>query len=136
MLKLLVSSLAALAFAGNPCSTLTVTGTGAPGTDLRFDLDGGAANAPALLVMGQTAGSFSVNIGALGTLELGILPPFSMLPLGMTDANGDASLTVRVPNVSGVDLNGQGLTVELRINRGRPSLNFCTSNVAPFRIGS
>lgn len=135
MIKLFVSALATLAFAGNPCSTLTVTGTGAPGTNIVFTLDGGAANAPALMAMGQTTGSITFNFGQLGSLELGVLPPFTVLPLGTTDANGDASLTVRVPNIPGVNMHGQGFTVDLQIVRGRPSLQFCTSNVAAFRIG-
>ncbi len=134
MLKTL-ACLALFALPFDPCSTLTVTGTGAANTNLVFALDGAAANSMALMVIGDTTGQFSVNLGQLGTLELGLLPPFAMSPMGFTNASGDASLTVRVPRrVAPADLHAQGFSVEFDMQG--PSLRFCTSNVATFHIGN
>jgi hypothetical protein len=135
VIKTLVSlTLANFAFVGGPCSTLTVTGTGAGGTELRFDLDGAAPDAPAVLVIGPTTGSFTIRFGPIGSLELGIVPPFAPLPMGITDGNGDVRLTIRVPdNLPGFDLNAQGFSIDFTVRP--PTLEFCTSNVAPFHIG-
>lgn len=134
MLKLLSIALVA-AFAGTPCSDLTVTGSGGNNSTLTFDLSGGAPRSPALLVVGDTTGQFRVNLGNLGTLELGLMPPFGMVPMGFTDASGAVSTSVRVPrNAPGLDLFAQGLTVQFGTNP--PGLDFCTSDVESFRFGT
>ena len=123
--------------AAQSCSTLTVTGTGAPGTSVTFAVDGTAAGAFAILAVSDAAGTTTLNFGSIGTLVLGVNSPFIPLPLGMTDASGDVSRTVNVPNgnIPGVDLVGQGVTVEVAFTGGL-SLTFCTSNVATFHLGS
>lgn len=134
MLKLVSLALVA-AFAGTPCSDLTVTGSGGNNTTLTFALSGGAPRSPALMVVGDTTGQFSINIGNLGTLELGLLPPFGLVSMGFTDASGAASTSVRVPrNAPGLDLFAQGFTVQFSANP--PSLDFCTSDVESFRFGT
>lgn len=121
-----------LAFGGT-CSDLTVTG-GAPNTNLVFALTGGAARSPALVVIGETTGQLNINFGSLGSLQLGLLPPFTVAPMGVTDSAGNATLSVRVPaNAPGIDLHGQALTVSFILQP--PSLDFCTSDVVGFHVG-
>ena len=139
---LLAASTARLAsFASaQACAALSVTGTGAPGTDLVFTLDGSTAGAFAALAVGDTTGTTTLNFGSLGSLTLGLASPFIPLPLGMTDASGDITRTLHVPNVTsipGVDLFGQGVTFTFTFNGpGLPTLTFCTTNVVPFHLGS
>lgn len=138
-----VGLLAATASAQS-CATLTVSGTGAPGTTLQFNLDGQASGAFAFLAVGMTQGTTSIPLGPLGTLTLGLASPLLTLPLGMTNASGDASVSVPVPNGFPVSLDmfAQGLTAELTITPPSPptppsiSLSFCTSNVVGFHIGN
>ena len=109
-LLLSLSLLAAPAMAQGPCSDLTVTG-GAAGTTATFDLTGADPNAPATLAVGSTAGTTTFNIGPLGTLSLGLATPFGVIPMGMTDANGDVSLSLNIPSAISqqVDLFGSQL---------------------------
>ncbi|HZN40961.1 MAG TPA: hypothetical protein VFD82_19300 [Planctomycetota bacterium] len=126
------------------CATLTVAGTGAPGTSLTFNFDGQASGAFAFLAVGATQGTTSIPFGPLGTLTLGLDAPFLSLPLGMTNASGDVSLSVPVPNgfPASLDLFAQGVTAELTFTPPSPptpptiGLTFCTSNVAGFHIGA
>ena len=126
------------------CATLSVSGTGAPGTALTFSLDGQASGAFAFLAVGPTQGTTSIAFGPLGTLTLGLASPLLTLPLGPTDASGDASVVVPVPNgfPASLDLFAQGVTAELTFTPPSPptpptfGLTFCTSNVAGFHIGA
>ena len=131
---LLAGSLSAQA-----CATLTVTGTGAPGTSVVLTIDGSAAGAFAALAIGDTAGTTTIPLGSLGSLTLGLAQPFIALPMGMTNANGDVSRTIQVPNgTSGIDLFGQGVTMVFTppTGPGLPTITFCTTNVVPFHLGS
>jgi hypothetical protein len=120
------------------CATLTVTNGAGPIpalTMVTFDLHGDA-NAPAALAIGPTAGSTTIALGPLGTLELGIDRPFALLFIGLTDASGDASHDIRVPaHLPGMDLNAQGFTVTFTAPP-QITLTFCTSNVVPFHVGA
>ncbi|HEU4419885.1 MAG TPA: hypothetical protein VFT55_13215 [Planctomycetota bacterium] len=120
------------------CATLTVAGTGAPGTTLTFDFDGQASGAFAFLAVGATQGTTSIPFGPFGTLTLGLASPFLSLPIGITNASGDVSLAVPVPNgfPASLDLFAQGVTAELTFTPPTIALTFCTSNVAGFHIGS
>jgi hypothetical protein len=138
LLPVATAALAALLgapLAAQSCSDLTVTGDGKVGTQLTFSLTGAAANAPAFLVLGETSGSFSISFGSIGTLDLGIVPPFSLLPFGQTDGSGAVSRSVTVPPLPGeIVLHGQGFTARLVIDRG-VRLDFCTSDVERFTVG-
>lgn len=118
------------------CSSLTVTGSGAPGSDLDFALTGAGANAFALAAIGETAGSTSIQFGALATLDLGLDRPFFVLPLGRTDTNGDVTQTFTVPNVPSMqNLNAQAFTADISFMPPTIGLTFCTSDVVAFTIG-
>ena len=125
------------------CATLTVTGTGAPGTSLTFDLNGTDVHAFAMLAVGQTQGTTTIPMGPLGSLTLGLATPFIPLPLGFTNASGDVSRSISIPSgvTWGVDLFGQGVTALFTFTPPAPptppsfSLTFCASNVAGFHVG-
>ena len=117
------------------CATLTVTGTGAPGTDLQFHLDGQASNAFAFVAAAFTQGTTTISFGSLGALTLGLDSQFLALPLGMTNSSGDASTSIGVPGFFPlpIDLFAQGATAALSfIPFG---LSFCASNVTTFHVG-
>ena len=139
MRKLLSFAFAALlaAPAAAQCSKLTVDGTGKAGTTLKFTLSGAAKRKPAVLFFALKTGKTTIKVGPLGTLELGLASPVIPLFMRMTDAKGTATTSIRVPNgaKTAISLHGQGTSVELVIRRGPPSLKFCTSNVAAFKIG-
>ena len=121
------------------CSTLTVTGTGAPGTSLTFDINGTDSHAFALLAVGQTQGTTTIQLGPLGSLTLGLATPFIPVPLGLTNTSGDISRTINIPSAAtfGVDLFGQGVTAAYSFQPTSPyiSVTFCTSNVVGFHVG-
>jgi hypothetical protein len=137
MLKNFVIAAALCTAAHAQCATLTVTGTGAPGTTLTLAIDGTAANQFAWLIVGQTAGSSSLPIGPFGTINLGLAQPWAPVPIGQTDASGDVSLNVQVPASAPATLGlfAQGLTLGFTIGQGPPSLSSCTTNVVGFSIG-
>jgi hypothetical protein len=123
------------------CSTLTATGTGAPGTSVTFALDGTDAHAFAFLVIGDTQGTTTINLGPIGTLTLGLAAPFAPLPIGLTDASGDISRAIPVPSAfpASLDLFAQGVTIGFSFVVGPPpsvSFSLCASNVVGFHVGS
>lgn len=117
------------------CATLTVTGTGAPGTSLTFNLDGTDVHAFAMLAVGETQGTTTIPLGQLGSLTLGLATPFIPLPLGFTNASGDISRSVNIPTgvTWGIDLFGQGVTAAYTFMPF--SITFCASNVVGFHVG-
>ncbi len=131
---LVLGALAATASA-QTCSTLAVSGTGAPGTNLTFTLTGQPVGSIGILFLGDTTGSTSLAFGTLATLELGLAQPFIPVPM-MTRPTG-TTLTVRVPNqVTAMSLFAQGTGASLDITGTTPTLAFCTSNVVPFSVGT
>ena len=138
---LAVSLLTAAASA--QCATLTITGTGLPGTTLQVTHDGTAANTLALLAVSETQGTNVVDLGPLGSLTLGVQFPLIPFPLGLTDANGDVSRSFDVPSAAtlGFDVFGQGVTLDFSFSipagGGMPtfSLSSCASNVVAFHVG-
>ncbi len=137
-------SLAASGLVAQSCSTLTVTGNGAPGTSVVFDLAGSTPLSLTALAVGDTAGTTVFDLGPLGSLTLGLASPFIPLPFGFTDTNGAASRTINVPpgNIPGIDLFGQAVSMSLLPatpgpnGPGRPAVTFCTSNVVSFHLGN
>lgn len=142
---LLASSLLGLAATASAQCSLTVTGTGAPGTTVTFAIDGSSPGAFAFLAIGDTQGTTAINLGALGTLTLGLTFPFTALPVGMTNLQGDATLALDIPAGAqgSLDLFAQGVTLGVSLpgpggpgGPGLPGLTWCTTNVAAFHIGS
>ena len=123
------------------CSDLTVTGDGSPGTALVFSIAGAPADAPTAVLAGfGGTGSFPPG---MSFIDLGILPPFFPLGAGMTDANGDYSLTIDVPAMLRGYIQGhaQGISVEFTLPGrpgGRPAfpITLCTSDVEAFSAGT
>jgi hypothetical protein len=121
-----------------PCADLAISGSGAPSGTLTFDLTGGAANALAMLLIGPQTGSTVIHLGALGTLSLGLDHPFVPAMMGLTDANGDASLDIQLPpgQLPLITLYAQAMTVAFTPpSHGPPSFDFCTTDVVPFLLG-
>lgn len=127
------------------CASLTVTGNGAPGTTLSFALDGSTAGAYAILAIGDTQGSTTLNFGSLASVTLGLATPFAAVPMGVADGNGDVTLSLQIPaNVTlpSMDLFAQGVLATITRPGGGPGgggpgggLSLCVSNVAAFHVG-
>jgi hypothetical protein len=135
MHKLLPASVLALLAAApaQSCATLTVNGTGLPGTDLVFSYQG-APHAYGFLIIGDTQGTTTIRYGSLGTLTLDLNFPFLPLLVGRTDSNGGRTRTVHVPSSAPpLDLFAQGFDFYYELFPLQ--LEFCTSNVLPIHIG-
>ena len=120
------------------CSSLTISGSGQPGTDLTIALSGADADSFAMMAVGMSTGKTELKFGPLGTLTLGLDRPFAFLPLGVTDGNGDLKAVISLPpgSLPQVMLHAQAVTAQFGLNPpGPPSLKFCTSNVEAFSIG-
>ncbi|MBK8977749.1 MAG: hypothetical protein IPM29_17720 [Planctomycetes bacterium] len=115
------------------CATLATTGSGLPGTNLVFALGGAFPNALAALLLTGARAQTTLPIGTLGTLELGIATPFIVESMGVTDGNGDASLSIPVPlGLPPVSLVTQAFAVQLGTTT---VLEFCVSGVAENTVG-
>lgn len=156
MRKLLAfASLALLAAtASAQCATYSVSGSGSAGGTLTFSFNGSTAGAYCFAVIGQTQGSLPINLGMLGSLTLGITDPSAILPIGVANAQGDASFSLsipsNVPNPGSTTLKSQGVSLSYTASLpgggggpggGGPNLpnlgfTWCTSNVVSFTIGS
>lgn len=136
---LLASTIVCFAAAATAqCAALSVTGSGAPGTAVTLTIDGTAAHAFAFVAIGDTQGTTSIPLGPLGTLDLGLAFPFIPVPVGLTDAAGDASLTINVPTqfTGSLDLFGQGVTIGFSFSPPTPpTFTLCATNVVAFHVG-
>lgn len=136
MLRSLVLASAICALAGSAaaqCSSLTVTNTN--GT-VDLDLDGSDPMAFGFFVIGETAGTTTVNLGSWATFDLGLVAPFYPVPAGLTDANGDVSYSFELPaNAPAGTWYVQGVTVGFGITPGTGiTFDVCASNVATLSI--
>lgn len=133
------SLLAASAWAGD-CSSLAadVQGDLQSGATVTVDVTGSLPNALTFLVVGETAGTTSIDLGPLGGLTLGLELPFVPLPVGSTDGNGDLSLSFDTPGVpvsiDPIDLLAQAVSIDVQFGGGPPSIDTCTSNVVSVTI--
>ena len=103
---------------------------------MTFALSGAPPSSLALMVVGPTTGTTTITLGLL-SFDLGLAQPFAVLPLGMTDAAGTASLSLPIPNapLPPLALNAQAVTLGFSFGGGPPSLTACTSDVAAFTVG-
>lgn len=146
---ILASILLAATASAQTCCNLSVTGT----STLTVSLTGAPPLSFALLALGGTAGTTVINFGlsfpclfcgaagsggSLATLNLGLAMPFVPVPMGMTNPQGSASVTIRIPaTLPARDLVTQGIAASFSITPPAAfSLSFCTSNVVAFHVGS
>jgi len=126
------------------CGSLAITGDGTPGSTLTFDVSGVAPDAFVVILAGRQTGDFTFQFGPLGTLSLGLLPPFIPFSVARSDASGNASLDRMVPSHvrNPVDLNAQAVSVKFGFTLGGPGMlpsfgfEFCETNVVAFSVGS
>ena len=131
---LTIGLLAGFVQAQTNCSTLTVqAGTGQSHQTVVFHVQDDP-NALVGLVLGFQAGSTTIPLGDLGTLQLGIVAPYDIQFIGTTNGGGNLTYTVQVPaTLPLTNLAAQAFTVPDATQRPLP---FCTSNVATFQVGS
>ena len=94
---LIALALAATVSAQVTTSSLTVTGTINVGQTVTAAVTGAVPNAISFLGAGPTLGTTTFNLGPLTTFSVGLAQPFIILPMGMTDASGNVSLSASVP---------------------------------------
>jgi hypothetical protein len=134
MVAVIAAALSPLAKAQHHCSTLSVEGTGNPGTHLTFALSHADPLAPAAIFIADHPGHTVLTFGSLGSLTLGLSQPFLTVAMGITNEHGQASLVANVPlHLPGLALNAQATSV--RVTHEHPPLRFCPSNVVPFHVG-
>ncbi len=128
------------------CSDITVGGTLVSGGDVSFSVTGAPAESMTLVFVATDTGSFGVG----GFFTLGLAMPAIPIGQGMTDANGDFSTTINIPNIpagvlpmSSLDLYAQSLTISYTIptfptlpgtGGGFLPFSFCDSDVEAFTI--
>ncbi|MHC5062502.1 MAG: hypothetical protein ACYTG5_00850 [Planctomycetota bacterium] len=143
--SLLAGALALTSPLSAQCSSLTVDGDGTPGSTLSFELTGLDANTPVVVLAARDTGDFSFSFGPMGSLDLGIVPPWRVVGVGVSDGDGNAAIERNVPpGIPGsADLHAQGLGVGIDVPRGKPgstppmpAFNFCPSDVVAFTVGS
>ena len=124
------------------CSELTVTGSGAPGTDIQLDLVGGHTNSILFLALSDSVGETGFDFGALGSLKLGLGSPVEYFVIGLTDQGGSFSTTVAVPvGLPLIEINAQAVSMKYTLEFAPGGslafkLDFCPSNVVGLRAGS
>lgn len=130
---LATATLSLASFASAQCSTVTATNNAG---EITIDLDGSDAMRFAFIVLGDTLGNTPVSIGNLVSFDLGLAAPFVPAPLGLTDMNGDASLTFTPPTTAPAGTYYvQGLTAGFAIVPGTGiSFDVCVSDVASFTL--
>jgi len=136
MLHKILAATAALALATGlsaQCATTTTAANNSGTVTLALN---GAPMSFALFALGDTTGTTAINLGNLGTLELGLEAPFIAVPGGLTDMSGDASISFEVPSTAPAGTwYAQGVTIEFSFSPGGPpSFGICSGNVASFSI--
>ena len=134
MLRNTLLAAAALAGAASAqCATITAANNAGQVT---IDLDGTAPMAFAWIVLGDTQGTTPVNLGSLASFDLGLAAPFYPAPAGLTDMDGDASLSFSVPSTAPTGTYYvQGLTIGFDIVPGTGlGLDVCVSDVASLTL--
>ncbi|MCK5940606.1 MAG: hypothetical protein KAI24_01455 [Planctomycetes bacterium] len=131
----LAAAVCAFAGAASAQCSATVTATNNAG-QVTIDLDGDAPMAFAFFVVGDTLGTTPINLGNFASFDLGLAAPFVPAPAGLTDINGDVSLSFAVPSTAPAGTYYvQGVTVGFAFTPGTPpSIDVCTSNVASLSI--
>lgn len=122
--------------------TLAITGSLNPGHHISLTLTGAHAHTAAYAAISSHLGTTTLHFGTVGTLTLELASPLTVVPLGMTDAQGALHLAFDVPPGIPVPPSATAFVevVTGELTGGGPghphSLSFCTSNVAPLHIGA
>lgn len=96
-------------------------------------LTGADKNARGFIFMSMKKGNFSIKAGPVFSLTLGVRPPWIPIVIE-TDGTGAAGAKFDVPSrIPEIQLYGQGASMQVKFPP--PRITFCTSNVAPFKIG-
>ncbi len=145
----LASCLAVLVLAASvavaQCSTLAVTGSVNAGQTVAISVTGATPNAIALLAAGPTAGTTNIHAGTFLNFTIDLAQPFVFVPLGMTNATGDASISVNVPaNIPAAAIHNatftlQAVTVGFSLGTSMPpmpTISTCVSNTATLVSGT
>ena len=127
-----------------PCSDLTITGSVNPGNTVTLSVTGAPAGSLTLLGLGES-GTTTIGAG-LFAFTIDLAWPFHILPLGMTDANGEVSVSIEIPSnipqgvIPSMTLDAQaatfGLSLPTPANPGPPSFGVCVSDVESLVFGS
>ena len=123
------------------CSTLAVTGSINAGQTITIDVSGAPAMALTFIAVGD-AGTTTIPIPG-NALTLGVTN-FIILPIGVTDASGHASITANVPaSIPAGVIQDHTFTVQsVSVGFGTamppqfPMLSFCVSNTATLVSGN
>ena len=138
-LLLLSSTLAAAGGQPSNCSDMTISQrTIGRAQILTIEIDNTLSDAMTFLFHGPNAGSTGVSLPGNIAMALGIDQPFSVLPLGTTDANGELRRRLRVRANQGVFLHAQAVSIKRYGNgnqeRRVPSAQACDTNVVRVRL--
>lgn len=133
--KLVLATAIATMGAGLSAQCATTTAVNNAGT-VTLSADGTSPMSFAFFVVGDTTGATTINLGNFGTLTLGLVAPFIPAPAGMTDMNGDASLSFDVPAAAPAGTYyAQAVLVGFDIVPGTGlSLDICAGDVASFTL--
>ena len=121
--------------------TLSTSGTICPGDSVTASVSGGGAQLLTFLGLGENTGSTTIGAGPSFAVTIDLDSPFVILPIGFTDANGDADLTISIPSSVNTailpdSLYIQAATMDFTIGMGMPTWTFETSNVENVTGGS
>jgi len=126
---LLLASVAFTMSAPAQCN-LNVIGPGTPGTTLFIDVTANPGDIAAVLISDQ-AGSLSFNTG-FGTINLGVLQPWTVLDTGLIPLSGFDRNAFSLPaGLTPLSVFGQAIVLQAPFS----PLQFCTSNVVAFSVG-
>lgn len=134
---LLLSAICSASLSAQACSDLTVTGNGAPGTALAFDISSAPTGALTAIFVGF-GGTMPASLGPTG---LGLLPPAIPIAIGLADAMGNFGTSIDVPMTLTTQIMGdaQGLSIEFNFPMpGMPLsslFTFCASDIEAFTAG-
>lgn len=115
------------------CSTLSVTSeTVGETTTFTVAVTGSLPSTLVWAAVGDTAGETVFDLGSLGLVTFCLEQPFTLLPIGLSDAAGDTSLSFAVPAGPplGIDLVAQAaaFAFEFDLSVIPPALTLETCN--------
>ena len=117
------------------CSDLTISGNTKAGGELVIHVKNADLSAPIYLAISGKEGTTNFNLGAAGSLTLGLAQPIVFIPLGTTTPGGTVNFKIPVPQDLTTELTLFAQAVSVTGNPSTPRLEFCTSEVVQFTVG-